>query len=255
MPREVEWQGADEVGGYSVSMPTEGPAMKEPLERVWARESDLKAKGGHMLWLLKTLQQNAEETVTRLGRDRLQRETLNGFDLNSAICRGRRWEWPWAYAKLCEHRTMGRPDFTGDFTTVLDIGCGLRPFAPWLRAHGVGVMGVDDMSWSTKEDLQHILPSLGIGFIEADGRRLPFKPGTFDYSFCLSVMEHMEPEDIPKMVQEGCRVTDPKGLFIVTIDANSTVESLWPEGDPPEDVVRTAGGAPIAGIVFQGGYG
>jgi len=219
--------------------------MREPIKRVWARENDFieKEDAFRGSWAM------LERIGTRVRSSHvLQKETQNAFHIGSKICETRKWEWPWAMMEMDanEEGVIVTP------RRVLDIGCGFRPFTIWLRDQGHSVMGVDDMSWSTKEDVGMLLGQYGCGFVETDARRLPFPPQSFDYAFCISVLEHEEPAAVASIIREGCRVS--RKLFIVTVDSGPSVQHLLPEEPEPEDVIRTGGGNPVAGLVFKGGF-
>jgi len=221
--------------------------MREPIKRVWAREADFAGEG--VLTFRGSWDSLRKIGTAVLRENVLESETRKAFNIDSEICRTRRWEWPWA---MMEMEQDGSGDLLGGPQRVLDIGCGFRPFTIWLRQHGHAVMAVDDMSWATKEDLPMLLGLQGIGFIQTDARRLPFLPQVFDYAFCISVLEHEEPAAVRSIIEEACRVTRKR--FIVTVDATSVVAHLLPKEPEPEDVIRTSGGAPIAGLVFDGGF-
>jgi len=182
----------------------------------------------------------------------LQPETQAAFNLSSIICKTRRWEWPWAIRKALDHMYESG---ASDDINVLDIGSGFRPFTIWLRDFLLNVTAVDNLSWNTKENLAGLFEEYGINFVNADATDLPFADGEFDYSFCISVIEHCEEDAIKKIISEGCRVTKPRGLFIVTVDACDKVDFLLPDDPIPEDVIRTNSGAPVAGIIFTGENG
>ncbi len=69
-------------------------------------------------------------------------------------------------------------------TTVLDLG-GAEYYWPWLAATPrVTVANV------SKRDLR----PKDLAWIQADGRQLPFRDGTFDVVYCNSVLEHLPDE-------------------------------------------------------------
>ena len=183
--------------------------------------------------------------------DQLNRETIFAFDLDSRLCRTRQWEWPWVLKQVYDHNRPG----VQSGSKVLDIGCGFRPFTLLLNHLGLDVTAVDDMSWKAKEDLPALLGDRGVNFLKADASDLPFESGSFDYSFCISVIEHCDKKTIDKIISEGRRVTKSDGLFIVTMDGNSKVNFLLPDGPVPPDVVATLSGIPVAGVVFSGNGG
>jgi len=117
---------------------------------------------------------------------------------------------------------------------------------------GHAVMAVDDASWATVENMGMRLGLKGIGFVNADARRLPFKPNTFDYVFCISVIEHLKSAtDVNRVVEECVRVARHSAIF--TVDEAKVVEHLLPLNNARTDYVLNGNGARVAGIVFEGG--
>ncbi len=218
------------------------------LHKQWATKS-----GGLKLnALLDDLKYTSRRVLSEY-KDELQPETQAAFNLSSIICQTRRWEWPWALQQVLEHADdEERPS---EDIKVLDIGSGFRPFTLWLHDFLFNVTAVDNLSWNTKEDLAGLLGRNGINFVNADARDLPFADASFDYSFCISVIEHCEKDVIEQIISEGRRVTKPDGLFIVTVDSCERVEFLLPDEPAPNDIVCTLFGIPVAGIVFDGGVG
>lgn len=72
---------------------------------------------------------------------------------------------------------------------VLDLGCGAGRFAEVALSAGAKVVAVD---YSTAVDACHANlganPNLDV--VQADVYRLPFKPESFDFVYCLGVLQH-----------------------------------------------------------------
>jgi SAM-dependent methyltransferase len=72
---------------------------------------------------------------------------------------------------------------------VLDVGCGAGRFAEIALSCGARVVAVDyssaaDACWENHRK------SADFDAIQGDIYRLPFKPGSFDYVYCLGVLQH-----------------------------------------------------------------
>jgi len=52
-------------------------------------------------------------------------------------------------------------------------------------------------------------------FLPYDGRDFPYEGGTFDVSFAINVLHHVDPIDRDRFVGEMLRVTRPNGLVVV----------------------------------------
>lgn len=72
---------------------------------------------------------------------------------------------------------------------VLDVGCGAGRFTEVALDFGAQVVAADyssavDACWANNRRF----PNLDV--VQADVYRLPFNPGSFDYVFCLGVLQH-----------------------------------------------------------------
>jgi SAM-dependent methyltransferase len=87
--------------------------------------------------------------------------------------------------------------------SVLDVGCGtlgLRALEPTLEITGVDLVD---------------RPGYPGPFVRADAvEGLPFADGAFDLVYCSSVVEHVAPEDRPRLAAELRRVG--RGLYVQT---------------------------------------
>lgn len=87
---------------------------------------------------------------------------------------------------------------------VLDIGCGARKR---------GSVGIDIQETASVDVL-------------ADGRRLPFATDSFDAVVCYHLLEHLEEDDIKRLLAEIARVLHPRGRAYLLIDRDSSREAL-----------------------------
>lgn len=94
----------------------------------------------------------------------------------------------------------------------LDVGCGVgamqRYVAP-LVARSVGIdTSVESVSAARREHPTSELAAY-------DGGHIPFDDGSFDVTFAVNVVHHVEPEDRPAFAAELVRVTRPTGIVVV----------------------------------------
>jgi len=102
---------------------------------------------------------------------------------------------------------------------VLDVGCGGKPYAPWLRqAEKDRIVGID------------VVPGPGVDVVVSEGGRWPFPDGSFDAVLCTQVLEHVA--DVGGMLEEIHRVLAPSGTVI------ASVPFLYPEHGAPRDFHR-----------------
>ena len=67
------------------------------------------------------------------------------------------------------------------------------------------------------------------GRVQADGENLPFEDATFDVTYCVATLHHAL--DLPKMVREMVRVTQPGGIVA---GLNEGVRGVGRSADNPE---------------------
>ncbi len=98
-----------------------------------------------------------------------------------------------------------------DGTIGLDLGCGLGEQSLHRRAAGYAVLGVDPAFGL----LRHARAS-GVPVAAADGARLPFRDGAFDYVYAVGVLHHVPGWDVQSAVcDEVRRVLRTGGRFLV----------------------------------------
>jgi len=100
---------------------------------------------------------------------------------------------------------------------VLDAGCGGGGMPLSLAEHADLVIGIDpiDRFGDAGVRLGQERHLTNLHFVQADGMRLPFKPGAFDLVLSHAVIEHVE--DAPLYLRECRRVLAPGGhLFLST---------------------------------------
>lgn len=93
---------------------------------------------------------------------------------------------------------------------VLDVGCGAGRFTEIALAAGAEVTAVDfssavDACWLNNG------PNPALDVVQADVYSLPFEPGTFDFVYCLGVLQHTpDPRaaflSLPRQLRAGGRL-------------------------------------------------
>jgi 2-polyprenyl-3-methyl-5-hydroxy-6-metoxy-1,4-benzoquinol methylase len=143
-----------------------------------------------------------------------------GFQPNSST---RIYEYPWAF-------------FTAELEPgmrTLDIGGGISGFQFVLAKQGCAVTNVDPTAradynlWSDPGFVslnaeQHAMVNRVMG---TDVQLIPeriqdadLEPGSFDRVFCLSVLEHVEPDEAHQMLASVADALRPGGRALVTVD-------------------------------------
>jgi SAM-dependent methyltransferase len=143
-----------------------------------------------------------------------------GFQTNSHT---RIYEYPWAYhaAKL----TSGM--------RVLDVGGGISGFQFVVAKAGCQVVNVDPTAradyntWSDPGFIELTLEQHGalnqifttdVTLVADKIQDAPLEDGSFDRIFCLSVLEHVEPDEAQEMTAAFGRLLKPGGRAVLTVD-------------------------------------
>ena len=121
--------------------------------------------------------------------------------------------------------TTGWTDETLQGKLVLDVGCGAGRFAEITLNSGAELVAVDYSSAvdACRNNLNHN-PNLNV--VQASVYELPFKPETFDYVYCLGVLQHTPDvhasfENLVPQVKSG-------GEIAVDIYWNNRSRYMWP---------------------------
>ena len=88
---------------------------------------------------------------------------------------------------LAEKTGLGPGDVAGK--TVLDAGCGMGRFSDVLARWGARVVGAD-LTRAVDAAARNVPDRDAAAFVQADLRRLPFRPGSFDVVMSIGVLHH-----------------------------------------------------------------
>ncbi len=122
---------------------------------------------------------------------------------------------------------------------VLEVGCGAGQCSRWLAGQGARVVGVDlsagMLASATALGARPEAPAVG-GFVQADARRLPFAPGSFDVA-CSAYGAVPFVGDPERVMAEVARVLRPGGRWVFSV----THPIRWAFPDDPGPAGLTAG--------------
>jgi SAM-dependent methyltransferase len=104
---------------------------------------------------------------------------------------------------------------------VLDIGCATGVLVNALAARGVEAAGIDLSKWAVEH-------ALSPAVVEGSALALPWPDERFDVAMSQDFMEHVHPDDLPRVLAEQVRVVRPGGAILHLIPFYDT--------DPPVQV-------------------
>ena len=139
--------------------------------------------------------------------------------LTSATLKHLREQW-WddAFTRFVQDTLQPRPG-----RRILDVGCGTGTAEvklSRLRLTQVELFGVDLVLERVLEALATTRGhNMGIHFAAADACKLPFLDASFDSTFCVAVLQHIQ--DVGSAVREMVRVTKPGGRIVAVEPDNS----------------------------------
>lgn len=138
----------------------------------------------------------------------------------------RNWEYPWAILNS---------DISAD-SRILDVGSGCSLFPLYLaqKSKNVDSIDTDEQVMKIASPILADILKLKINYFVDDALNLSAKDNTYDYVFCISVLEHLEQElengiwvnkHVKKLdrmaIREFLRVVKPGGRVILTLDYGS----------------------------------
>ncbi|MBM4300093.1 MAG: methyltransferase domain-containing protein [Deltaproteobacteria bacterium] len=115
-------------------------------------------------------------------------------------------------------------DLTGK--TVLDVGCGAGRFAEVALQCGAKLVALDyssavDACWL------NLGPHPGLNVVQGDIYQLPFKPGSFEVTYCLGVLQHTT--DVKMAFMALPAQLKPGGRLVVDIYRQALWHYFWPK--------------------------
>lgn len=96
--------------------------------------------------------------------------------------------------------------------SLLDVGCGIGNYHPFLTPVVGSISGVD-VSRACIAKAQERNPV--VSYTVYDGNQLPYRDQQFDVTFCVCVLHHVLPERWTQFVGEMRRVTRAGGMVVV----------------------------------------
>lgn len=95
---------------------------------------------------------------------------------------------------------------------VLDVGCGVGNYHPYLIEDVASVSGVDVSAACIQTARER---NVGVDYSVYDGQRLPYDDASFDFAYTICVMHHVPPAQWPAFAAELRRVVKPGGMAAV----------------------------------------
>lgn len=109
---------------------------------------------------------------------------------------------------------------------VLDVGCGAGRFAEIALSLGAHVVAVD-YSNAVDACAANLGPHPRLSLVQADIYHLPFAPGSFDFVYCLGVLQHTP--DVAAAFAALPRQLEPGGRLAVDVYPALRLNRLWPK--------------------------
>jgi SAM-dependent methyltransferase len=115
---------------------------------------------------------------------------------------------------------------------VLDIGCGFGRWTRWLAQRGADPVGVDPTE-GMLEAARRASPK-SIEYLQMSATALDFPDDHFDLVTCITVIQHLEPDEQEAAIAELARVLQPGGYAVVLdlIDLGDRGKIVYPRAAP-----------------------
>lgn len=135
---------------------------------------------------------------------------------------------------------------------IADLGCGPGRLLKWLAWRGYSCVGLDREAAGLSSLQRYPV-------VQADLRRLPFQPASFDTVIAFSVLDHIPDAaaraDILRQLESAVR---PGGLALVVVGHQGSWSDWWEQGVVMNRYMRRLFGRPavnrhVAGVVFRPG--
>jgi len=185
----------------------------------------LRKSGGYWLFrrLTPRLQKRIAPSIPRFEGIPLTSELTYQLLRSNQLWMSRCWEYPWAILNS---------DISSD-SRILDIGSGWSLFSLYLaqRSNHVDSIDVSERQMRVISPALAAILELNVNYYVDNAANLSAKDSTYDYVFCISVLEHLEEEvenGIPvnrhtnrldrTAIREFLRVIKPGGRVVLTLD-------------------------------------
>jgi len=101
---------------------------------------------------------------------------------------------------------------------VIALGCGTGELETLLGEKGYSILGVDISYEALRIAKRHRTDARvdDIQFIQANVADLPFEQDSFDSAYAIQLIEHLEPDQLPRAFTEIRRILKPNGKFLIT---------------------------------------
>lgn len=96
--------------------------------------------------------------------------------------------------------------------SILEIGCGYGRVSKILCRWGRKVCGIDIVPWAINEAKSYCSNAT---FLSYDGKVIPYLDQSFEIVLTWTVLQHINPNNIHKMIHEIKRVLKPGGYIII----------------------------------------
>jgi SAM-dependent methyltransferase len=133
------------------------------------------------------------------------------------------WDDPAYLARIAIARALAAaaPHARG---TLVDVGCGTRPYLPLFSPHITRYIGVNYPPTAVER------PYYAAADVYADGSHLPLRDGCAQTALCTQVLEHVPEPGL--LLTEIARVLCPGGVLLLT------APQVWGEHEVPRDFYR-----------------
>lgn len=133
----------------------------------------------------------------------------------------------------------------GEGVSALDIGCGFGRWTRWLAQHGAVATGVDPTE-AMLSAARRASPQ-SITYRDMSATALDFPSDHFDLVTCVTVIQHLKPEEQEAAVAELARVLRPGGEAVVLdlIDLGDDGKIVYPRAAPDWISIYAASGLQV----------
>lgn len=107
---------------------------------------------------------------------------------------------------------------------VLDVGCGAGRFAEVTLTTGARLVALDYSS-AVDACFANLGPNPNLDVVQGDIYKLPFKPGSFDYVYCLGVLQHTP--DVERSFKSLPAQVKPGGKLAVDVYPWLRLNIFW----------------------------